>query len=213
MSLFLVGLGPDPNLLDLSQRAKNCLLGAERVLLDTLSSDAVELRQIALQELLHKTVEKLVAVEQQERQELYQQALEQDIAIAVAGDPLVESPYVFWLREAKQSACPVQVIPGLSAMTALPSLVGLDASRCQIFRLADYLYPEEQLLQDLHNALNLAPCLVLYSGKQASIDDDKWRLFARHFDVDFQLVRIGQAGASLLLIPKKSGALKNDDTR
>lgn len=203
MTLFLVGLGLDPTLADLTRRAAACLHAVDEIWLDTVSADAVERRQAQLQQEFLAPVSVLGPLDMEQRQALYQRSRIKDLAIAVAGDPLVQTPYAFWLREAAEAQCLVQIIPGLSAISAVASSAGLDASRCVVQAVQDPTRLDDPERQAISRALRRGPCIVLVSGKHSSASDVELAALGLQFDVDTKLVRLGDAGSSALLIPRR----------
>ncbi|MBN2361266.1 MAG: hypothetical protein JXR83_17565 [Deltaproteobacteria bacterium] len=166
MALLAIGLGLSPSLHDLTRRAEAALRRADRVLVDVFTAAAADERCAALERLLGHPVERLYGPDAALRGALIEEARCRDVAIAVAGDPLVATPHGHLCREAAAAGVEVVIVPGVSAATAVASLSGRDAAGHTVVLVEEPRPPGQVELASVGAALDAGRgCIVLGAGR------------------------------------------------
>jgi len=214
MTLLLVGLGPSPELRDLTRRGEEALRRARRVLVDVFTAAGGDRRCAAIEDLLGHPIEQLVGPDAQLRAELINAARGTDVAIAVAGDPLLATPHGYLCQQAQLAGVAVEIVPGLSVATAVPSLLGWDPTAVRVVVIEDLrtLRPAEvaRVLQVLDGGLG---CLVIGAGR---IDEPgaQWpelaAALAQHRQAHVELVAIDGADTAALVTRTGRGPTTTD---
>ncbi|MFH1809116.1 MAG: SAM-dependent methyltransferase [Pseudomonadota bacterium] len=200
MSLWLVGLGPSPELDDLTPRAERVLRCCEEVWLDLVTAGGGERRKRALEALLGRSLRLATTLDQQERNVLALAAQVHEVALAVAGDPLVATPHGFFLRELRARGTAVQVVPGLPAWTSVASLDGLDAAHVQVVVVSDPAAPTAPELQAIEQALGKGKAVtVLAAGREPEVPAEDWRQLADRWPGMAQAISLEGGGVTLLI--------------
>jgi uroporphyrin-III C-methyltransferase len=203
MTLLLVGLGPSPELRDLTRRGEEALRRAQRVLVDIFTAAGGDRRCAAIAQLVEHPIERLVGPDATVRAELIEAARAADVAIAVAGDPLLATPHGYLCQQARQAGVPVEIIPGVSVATAGPSLLGRDPAAVPVVVIDDPWRPRTAELALVAAALDGGVgCLVIGAGR---IDGsgDPWPALASTLaqgrQAQVQLVSIDGADTAALV--------------
>lgn len=205
MALLLIGLGPSPQLEDLTRRAERALHRADRVLLDTYTGSGAEARQRALSALCAAPVVATGPLDQAARARLIEEARGADIALAVAGDPLFATPHAHLAAEARARGVQVEVVPGLCATTAAASLAHADGARLVTVCVQDpaHLTPHEQ--RALARACgDGCGAVVLAVGREEELSAEAWDALAAELGATYALltrtVTIDGGGIALLVL-------------
>ena len=201
MSLWLVGLGPSPRLQDLSRRAEQALLRCTRVWLDAASAEADATRRAALSALLGRALEPEGVLDQRDRTRLIELARQHEVALAVAGDPLVATPYRHLCAQARAAGVVVELVPGVSVLSAAATLAGLDASQVEVVVVAKPDRPEPAELAQVQAALRQGRPVLLLAAGRAEVDDASWQALAERCGGSPQQVAIDGGGCTLVLRP------------
>ncbi len=204
MGLYLVGLGPSPLLRDLTRRAEESLRVCKRVLLDTVSAGDVQLRQDALEALLKRPVELAGPLDAEERGALLDVAKSEDLALAVAGDPLLATPYAHLLSQARRGGVDVVVVPALSAAQAALSLAGYDASQASIFVVENPGYLSAAERSRFVQMLALGAVVVLAVGRRQRIERGDWERLAVESGRHCHFIAIDGESQSLVIDAAKA---------
>lgn len=166
MALLLVGLGPSPELRDLTRRGEEALRRARRVLVDVFTAAGGERRCAAIEHLLGRPVETLIGPEAPLRAALIEVARSVDVAIAVAGDPLLATPHGYLCQQARQAGVVVEIVPGVSVATAAPALLGRDGAGQRVVVIDDLRAPRSSELARVVAVLDAGlACLVIGAGR------------------------------------------------
>jgi len=135
MTLLLVGLGPSPLLDDLTRRAERALRSADRVIVDTTTAAGGAARAEAIAALLDVPAEVVGPLDASAREAVLMAAQSARVALAVAGDPLVATPYRLLVQDARTRSVAIEIVPGVSMATAAASSVALDPSQMSVVEI------------------------------------------------------------------------------
>ncbi len=203
MSLRLVGLGPSPELQDLTRRAELILRACQTVLLDSVTAGATARRQRALETLLGRPVELSGPLAGADREALLARAAHQDLALAVAGDPLLATPYCHLLRQARALGLEVEVVPGLNAWSAVACLAGLDVATTRPVLVQNPGAPTDAELAEIRVALQGGAAVVMAAGRQPEAPAALWAelkvLLEASHDARVEAIDIDGGGRSLVV--------------
>lgn len=205
MGLQIIGLGPSPDLQDLTRRAELALRGAERIFLDEITAGGAERRARSLEHLCQIAVELLGPLDNARRQEIVQLAGERRVVVCGAGDALVATPLPYLVRQARSAGVATQVIPGVSMMTAAPALAGVDAAGCAIVVVDQPQAQDNAQLELISQALQeRGVVVVLAAGKQPDVATARWSalvaVLERELGAQVQSVVVDGGGEALVVI-------------
>jgi precorrin-6B methylase 1 len=202
VSLTLVGLGPSPALDDLTRRGEAALRACHELWLDVVTAGTGAERAQALQTLLGRRPRLARRFDRDERSELAARAGEVEVALAVAGDPLVATPHRHLLRELRARGVEVRVIPGVSALTAVATRAGLDAAAASVVVVEAPAAPTARELAAIAQALaQHRPVVVLAAGRDAEPSAEAWQALRARWPRGAELIALDGGGVSLLLEP------------
>ncbi len=167
MTLFFVGMGLHDHL-DLTFKGVEIARRCDKVYVELYTSLMAGLNLRNLEEILGRKVHVLSRgdLEGAKAQEILREAMEDDVALLVPGDPFIATTHIALKIEAKKLGVEVKTVHAASIASAIPGLTGL--SFYKFGRKATVVYPEpnyrpeaaydvvkENLLRGLHTMLLL----------------------------------------------------------